>query len=341
MTNLELVAKVREIAEKYKTVYILGCIGSPMTPAMKTQHTVKTNYNFNKQADRVKKINSCTEDTFGFDCVCLIKGVLWGWSGNKSKTYGGAVYKSNNVPDIGADAMIKECSGVSTNFSKIEKGEVVWMKGHIGVYIGDGLCVECTPIWKDGVQITAVKNIGSKKGYNERTWTKHGKLPYITYVAEPKPAPEKKTETKPVAITTTKTIVPTTVSQVKIGEIVEFAGGTHYAGSKSLFGKKVKSCKAKITAIDSKGKHPIHLRAVDSKGKFISGAVYGWVNLNTIKITRTITTTVQATLIERLAKEIIEGKWGTGEARKNNLKKAGYDEATITAAQKKVNEMLK
>jgi len=31
------------------------------------------------------------------------------------------------------------------------------------------------------VQITAVKNMGTKSGYNARTWTKHGKLPYIEY----------------------------------------------------------------------------------------------------------------------------------------------------------------
>ena len=61
------------------------------------------------------------------------------------------------------------------------------MPGHIGVYIGDGLAVEATPAWKDGVQITAVYNIGKKSGYNGRSWTKHGKLPYIAYEAE-KPA---------------------------------------------------------------------------------------------------------------------------------------------------------
>ena len=64
---------------------------------------------------------------------------------------------------------------------KIEVGEYLWMNGHCGVYIGNGLAVECTPKWDNKVQITAVGNIGSKSGYNTRTWTKHGKLPYITY----------------------------------------------------------------------------------------------------------------------------------------------------------------
>ena len=60
-------------------------------------------------------------------------------------------------------------------------GEGLWGPGHWGLYIGDGLAVECTPAWKNGVQITAVGNIGTKAGYNTRTWTKHGRLPYVDY----------------------------------------------------------------------------------------------------------------------------------------------------------------
>ena len=48
-------------------------------------------------------------------------------------------------------------------------------------YIGGGLAVECSPAFENDVQITAVKNMGTKSGYNARTWTKHGKLPYIEY----------------------------------------------------------------------------------------------------------------------------------------------------------------
>lgn len=51
--------------------------------------------------------------------------------------------------------MITVCKNVSTDFSRIEVGEAVWMEGHIGVYIGDGLAVECTPCWDNKVQITA------------------------------------------------------------------------------------------------------------------------------------------------------------------------------------------
>ena len=77
--------------------------------------------------------------------------------------------------------MFELCSGKTEDFSKIEVGEAVWMQGHIGVYIGDGLAVECTPAWKNGVQVTAVANIGKKNGYNSQRWSRHGKLPYVTY----------------------------------------------------------------------------------------------------------------------------------------------------------------
>lgn len=109
------------------------------------------------------------KEYFGFDCVCLVKGILWGWNGDASKKYGGAVYQSNGVPDITEGQMINACNGVSSDFSKLVPGEFLWMQGHCGVYIGDGLAVECTPKWDNCVQITAVGNLGSKSGYNSRT----------------------------------------------------------------------------------------------------------------------------------------------------------------------------
>lgn len=179
MNASEFIKKLKDVEKNYKTLYVMGCFGSPMTSARKKYFI--NHHEYNAQASRTKMINAASEDTFGFDCVNLIKGVLWGWSGDKSKSNGGATYLSNNVPDVNADGMIKLCSNITTDFSKIEVGEAVWCKGHIGVYIGDGLAIECTPAWKNRVQITAVKNIGAKDGYNARNWTKHGKLPYIKY----------------------------------------------------------------------------------------------------------------------------------------------------------------
>lgn len=182
MKASDFVAKLKDIATNYKTLYVMGCFGAPMTTANKKRYI--DHHPYNKQPARVKLINAASADTFGFDCVCLIKGVLWGWSGDKSKIYGGAKYATKGVPDVDANAMINLCSEVSTDFSNVEVGEAVWTDGHIGVYIGNGLAVECTPAWKNKVQITACNC--SKSGYNTRKWKKHGKLPYIDYTATSK-----------------------------------------------------------------------------------------------------------------------------------------------------------
>lgn len=174
------IQKLKDVALNYKTLYVMGCFGAPMNSKNKERYTHNNEYNM--RASRTKMIRAATDDTFGFDCVCLIKGILWGWNGDKSKVYGGAGYGINGVPDIGADGMIKVCSGVSTTgWANMIPGEAVWCSGHIGVYIGDGLAVECTPAFKNKVQITAVRNIGAKSGYSSRKWTKHGRLPYIDY----------------------------------------------------------------------------------------------------------------------------------------------------------------
>lgn len=170
LNNVQFAEKLKDIANR-KTLYVMGCFGAPLNAANKIRYS--SNHEYNRRSNRRAMIKSAHDDTFGFDCVGLIKGVLWGWNGNTEKTYGGAEYASNGVPDINADAMIEKCSTISTDFSTIEIGEAVWIKGHIGVYIGDGKVVECSPQWRNGVQITS-----------KRKWSKHGKLPYIEYTRE-------------------------------------------------------------------------------------------------------------------------------------------------------------
>ena len=176
MTAEQLIKQALK-AVSCKTLYIKGCFGAPMTQTNKKRYS--TNYAYNKA--RAWKINAASKDTFGFDCVCLIKGLLWGWDGDVNKVYGGAVYESNGVPDIGETEMISKCTEVSADFTKIPKGAMLYMTGHCGIYIGDGLAVEASSKWKDGVQITAVKNIAEKDGYNSRTWERWGTLPWVDY----------------------------------------------------------------------------------------------------------------------------------------------------------------
>ena len=175
-TGKELAAACLNVANNYKTLYVMGCFGAPMTEANKGRYIA--HHEYNSRAARTSMIKAASADTFGFDCVCMIKALLWGWDGDTSHIYGGAKYGSNGVPDISADQIIQVCKDVSTDFSNMQVGELLWMKGHVGIYVGNGECVECTPGWKNCVQVTVVKNIKAGTGHN---WTKHGKLPYISY----------------------------------------------------------------------------------------------------------------------------------------------------------------
>lgn len=189
MRAQDLINKVRDIAINYKTLYVYACFGAPLYDANKQRYT--NNCDYNRQPSRSSKIWAASPDTFGFDCVNLIKGILWGWNGDVNAIYGGAVYASNGVPDTNANGMFWDCCyDQSSDFSNIIPGEFVWMEGHIGVYIGDGYVVECTPIWNDGVQITYLGNWGGyREGYSTRTWTSHGKCNFIDYSEEHKPEP--------------------------------------------------------------------------------------------------------------------------------------------------------
>ena len=187
MTAAELCAKATDIANNYKTAYMLGPWGWPATSKMIQRATTqggnaKTNCQWLPQANAIK------DKGFLFDCVGLIKGILWGWDGDLSRTYGGAGYACNGVPDYDAKKMIDNCREVSTDFSDIVPGEAVWMDGHIGVYVGEGLVVEATPKWQGGVQRSTLANTAGSKTLpgtaGARTWTKHGKLPWVDYAAQ-------------------------------------------------------------------------------------------------------------------------------------------------------------
>ena len=175
MTNKKLADVALGIVKNNKTLYVNGAWGAPLNDANKKRYTNDNN------KSRWALIAQASDDTFGFDCVCLIKSILWGWNGDVTAKNGGAKYASNGVPDVGENRMIAMCADVSSDFSNIEVGEMLWLDGHAGIYVGNGFAVESTTRWSCGVQKTAILNIGAVSGYNGRYWTKHGKLPWVDY----------------------------------------------------------------------------------------------------------------------------------------------------------------
>lgn len=179
----DFVAQALNIAENYKTLYVMGCFGAPLTGNNVIRYL--NNHSYNQKPERqtmIYAVSNKEPPVYGFDCVCFIKGILWGWSGDATQTYGGAKYNSNDVPDIDANQMIDKCTYVSNDFSKIEKGAVVWMDKHIGIYVGNGQVVEASPKWNNCVQITYIKtpDFPQPQGH-VRTWKRWGLLPYVDY----------------------------------------------------------------------------------------------------------------------------------------------------------------
>jgi len=99
------------------------------------------------------------------DCVGLIKGYLWSETATSTPKY-------NSAQDVSANGMLGKCKerGKISTIPELP-GVLVFMSGHVGVYIGGGYVIEARG-HDHGVVKTKLKN---------RPWTDWGKCPYITY----------------------------------------------------------------------------------------------------------------------------------------------------------------
>lgn len=104
------------------------------------------------------------------DCVGLIKG--YSWFDPQTQTIH---YASNGMPDTGANSMFKRAleKGPIDTIPEIP-GLLVWMEGHVGIYIGSGEVIEARGVYH-GVVRTKL---------SERKWEAWAKIKYITYMEE-------------------------------------------------------------------------------------------------------------------------------------------------------------
>ena len=102
------------------------------------------------------------------DCVGLIKGYLWSDTPTSAPEY-------NSAQDVSANTMLSRCKE-NGNISSMPDipGVLVFMDGHVGVYIGNGEVIEARG-HEYGVVKTQLKS---------RPWKWWGKCPYITYSNE-------------------------------------------------------------------------------------------------------------------------------------------------------------
>lgn len=136
------------------------------------------------------------------DCWNLIKAILNGYDVNKNVV--GYYQKDlNNTGDVDGATLMKKCSGVSTDFTKLKNGEprLLYMSGHAGSFIGETVIdgkiynvIECTGSWERKVLYSYVDSDGTRRHYKGATkngkWLKHGKMtPWLNYTAQEEVAP--------------------------------------------------------------------------------------------------------------------------------------------------------
>lgn len=115
---------------------------------------------------------------------------------------------------------------------------------------------------------------------------------------------------------------PTPASR-KVGDVVTINGV--YVSSTSTSKLKPLKTKGTITKIVAGARNPY----------LLDNGNIGWVNDDCIVST---TTAPKKKTTDELAREVIQGKWGNGNDRKNRLTKAGYNYREV---QNKVNQLLK
>ena len=167
MTNNQFIDKAKDIYN-LNTAYASGTFGQKYTEAFIKQK--KAQYPKWYTDKRVADLKArATKTLYLFDCVGLIKGIIWGFPK--------MTYESNGLKDISDQGLWdKYCTNKSKDFNMIKSGAIVHIKGHVGIYIGDGKVIECTTKWGSKVIITALGNIGSIKGLNTRSWDEYGYL---------------------------------------------------------------------------------------------------------------------------------------------------------------------
>ena len=90
-----------------------------------------------------------------------------------------------------------------------------------------------------------------------------------------------------------------------------------------------------ITVIEGNYSNAVKRRTLKVNGRYIRGYITPKYDAETSTNTSTNTSTKKS--IDVIAKEVLNGQWGNGDARKTSLTKAGYNYSEV---QKKVNELL-
>ena len=133
-TNLELVRFAeRALAERWG--YCLGTFGNILTPTLLNQKMAQ-GYGVGSYNKRHQTYLKTFTNKRVSDCYGLVKGFVW-WREGASPKYNSRQDRNQE----GAYSAAREKGRLNT-MPEIP-GLVLWMRGHAGIYIGDGKFIEC------------------------------------------------------------------------------------------------------------------------------------------------------------------------------------------------------
>lgn len=164
MNNIELV-KFCEEALKEGCGYVWGTFGNVLTHDLLMQKVRQYPDHVGSYENFIRSnwINKRT-----MDCAGLIKAYLWDKGGKP-------VYNPNTDFNVGMFATRAERKGLINTIPLEEIGLMVWKKGHIGVYVGNGRVIEANST-KKGVIETPITGQGST------AWTNWGECHLLEYL---------------------------------------------------------------------------------------------------------------------------------------------------------------
>lgn len=168
LKSKEIVKIAKDIVEHLTTVYAKGGCGQYITQSQ--YDALRNQYQWNKD-----HFDQSWLGKYATDCVCWIKGVLWGWT--FEDPYSRAKYATNGVPDFTVEQMerdLKDCVPPA----KAKEGYLLWKPGHAGMCIGNGLAIDSN-YEVSGNKVTVNGMIIRK--ISDIKWEKAGKSPYIDY----------------------------------------------------------------------------------------------------------------------------------------------------------------
>ena len=171
-TNKEFVSYLKTLLDR-NTVYMWGEFGRLVTN--NTIDSKRKQYPSHYDDTKVKYLKSLVgKNYYAYDCAGLIKSYFMSDYGNKKVNYIASYDKDAYGITVGTAS---EKGDIST--LPEEEGVLLYMKGHCGVYIGDGKVIECTSNQKiSGIKYgkVCVSNLSARPW---KTWTKSKWLSYV------------------------------------------------------------------------------------------------------------------------------------------------------------------